>query len=62
MNSKKPECLRDEHITLLTNLKNSGGNIYNAAFHLFGSYPDLSYGQAKEIVAYWMDNFIEEFK
>jgi len=56
----KPTALTDEHLTFLDELRESGEtNMFGAAPYLLAEFPDLSKGDGREIVSYWMATFGE---
>lgn len=56
----RPECLLEEHLTLLDNIQSTGAvNMFGAGLHLREIFPELSKHEARDVVLYWMDTFIE---
>ena len=56
----RPNCLKDEHLEYLDDLRESGAtNMFGA-----GEYVETAFGvikqEAKEIVKYWMETFGQE--
>ena len=57
---EKPEKLKQEHLTYLDQLRESGiTNMYGAVPYLMNAFPELKKRKATEIVIYWMKIFSE---
>jgi hypothetical protein len=55
---EKPECLAEEHLLYLDDLRKSGvTNMFGAVPYILLEYPDLSEQQAKKVLIYWMKTF-----
>ena len=58
MEVEKPECLAEEHLLYLDDLRKSGvTNMFGAVPYILLEYPDLSEQQAKKVLIYWMKTF-----
>jgi hypothetical protein len=48
----------DEHIEYLNELRESGiVNMVGATPHLCNAFPELSKGEARDVLLYWMQSF-----
>ena len=58
MEADKPECLTEEHLLYLDQLRKSGvTNMFGAVPYILLQFPDLSEQQAKQVLIYWMKTF-----
>ena len=58
MEVEKPECLTEEHLLYLDQLRESGvTNMFGAVPYILLEFPDLSEQQAKQVLIYWMKTF-----
>ena len=58
MEVEKPECLAEEHLLYLDQLRESGvTNMFGAVPFVLLQFPDLSEQQAKQVLIYWMKSF-----
>ena len=58
MKTDKPECLTEEHLEFLDDLRESGvTNMYGAAPYIQDEFPELSTMEAKQVLLYWMETF-----
>ena len=56
----KPECLTDDHLEFLDDLRESGDtNMFGARPYLAGEFPELTKQEAKAVLAYWMRTFAD---
>jgi hypothetical protein len=54
----RPECVTDEHLEYLDNLRESGAtNMFGARPYLMDEFPDLSDKDASAVLGYWMKSF-----
>lgn len=58
----KPDYLTEEHINFLDNVRASRKvtNMYKSVPLLINEFSDLSLNQARKIVSYWCDTYLEE--
>ena len=57
---KRPEHVKDEHLTFLDALRAGGEvNMFGALPWLRGSYSELSRKEASEVLSYWMRTVVE---
>jgi len=60
---EKPEKLKQEHLTYLDQLRESGiTNMFGARPYLIEVFPELKKREAGNILGYWMENFSERTK
>ena len=58
MEVEKPECLKEEQLLYLDQLRESGvTNMFGAVPYILLEFPDLSEQQAKQVLIYWMKTF-----
>ncbi len=58
MEVEKPECLTEEHLLYLDDLRKSGvTNMFDAVPYVMLQFPDLIEQQAKQVLIYWMQTF-----
>ena len=58
MPAVKPECLTEEHLEFLDDLRESGvTNMFGARPYVQDEFPDLSTMEAKQVLLYWMETF-----
>lgn len=56
---ERPEIVKDEHLTYLDELRDSGvTNMFGAGSYLVGRFA-LSRNDSRTVLAYWMDSFEE---
>ena len=57
---ERPNCVEDEHLEYLDELRESGAtNMFGATPYLIQNFPELSKSDAKKVLFYWMENFVE---
>ena len=57
MGTERPECVEEEHLEYLDDLRESGiTNMFGASPYVQQEF-DVSGGSATKIVSYWMDSF-----
>jgi hypothetical protein len=55
--SERPECVDDEHLEYLKDLRESGAvNMFGARSYLMDAFPDLSSKDAATVLGWWMKN------
>lgn len=55
---EKPQCVREEHLEFLDELRESGvTNMLGARRYILYEFPDLSKQEAGEVLIYWMKTF-----
>ena len=60
---ERPTSVRDEHLTYLDDLRESGvTNMFGAAVYLERSHSELNPREAQEILVYWMESFSERLE
>jgi len=60
MKTDKPECLTEDHLEFLDDLRESGQtNMFGARPYVQDEFPDLSTMEAKQVLLYWMETFSE---
>jgi len=58
MKTDKPECLTEDHLMFLDDLRESGvTNMFGARPYVQDEFPDLSTMEAKQVLLYWMETF-----
>jgi hypothetical protein len=59
-NKERPAYCTEEHLEFLDELRESGAtNMWGATPFLKEEFKDLSDGEARQILFYWMDTFTE---
>ena len=59
--SKRPEFVKDEHLTFLDELRESGQcNMFGSGSYLANEFPELDKKLVSKVVGYWMDSFGKE--
>jgi len=54
----RPDFVKDEHLIYLDDLRKSGKiNMFGARPYLIDAFPELSEGQARKVLSYWMETF-----
>lgn len=57
---ERPDFCAEVHLVFLDNLRKSGvTNMFGAAPYVEAAFPELSSGQAVDVLLYWMDSFGE---
>ena len=58
--TQRPECVKDEHLEYLDELRESGAtNMFGARPHLMEAFWELTEEEAGMILTYWMRTFGE---
>ena len=58
MKTDKPECLTEDHLEFLDDLRESGQtNMFGARPYVQDEFPELSTMEAKQVLLYWMETF-----
>ena len=58
--TQRPECVKDEHLEYLDELRESGAtNMFGARPYLMNEFWDLTKQEAAAILTYWMGTFGE---
>lgn len=57
----RPDYVKEEHLTFLDDLRESGvTNMYGARSYVLDEFPDLEENIAGDILGYWMKTFGKE--
>ena len=57
---ERPNCVKDEHLEYLDELRESGDtNMYGATPYLIREFPLLGIHEAGDVLSYWMESFSE---
>ena len=57
---EKPTFVKEEHLEFLDGLRESGvTNMYGATPYVQDEFPELTKGQARKVLTYWMKTFGE---